>query len=162
MQVLQTSTRENTLPPDCQEPPPQQPDDLKRLAAYLAAGIVFGWVLIQSQAVSWFRIQEMFLFDSFHLYGVIGSAVVTAAAGVGLLRRTSRGEAIRIAPKAWGTGRRYWIGGGLFGLGWGLLGACPAPILALIGHGMPVMIAALLSALAGTFLYGVLRPYLPH
>lgn len=136
------------------------------LLVYLAFGILFGVVLVKSQVVSWFRIQEMFRFDSFHMYGIIGMAVVVAGLGVQLIKRlglrTLHGEAIEIAPKEWGGGYRYWIGGTLFGLGWALLGACPGPIFALLGGGITVMAVALLSALAGTWAYAYLRPHLPH
>lgn len=136
------------------------------LLVYGIFGMLFGIVLIKSEVVSWFRIQEMFRFDSFHMYGVIASAILVAAGSLQLIKRldlkTVHGEPIVIAPKEWGGGTRYWAGGILFGFGWALLGACPGPIFALVGGGVSVMIVALLSALAGTFLYGVLRPYLPH
>ena len=136
------------------------------LFVYGLMGLVFGLVLVKSEVVSWFRIQEMFRFDSFHMYGIIGSAVVVAAVGVQLIRlfnvRTLHGEAIVIPPKEWGRGTRYWAGGILFGLGWALLGACPGPLFALVGSGVSVILVALTSALAGTWLYGILRPHLPH
>jgi uncharacterized membrane protein YedE/YeeE len=104
------------------------------------------------------------------MYGIIGSAVAVAAIGVRIIQslglRTMHGEEIRIVPRDEdGTGlrgRRYWIGGTIFGLGWALLGACPGPIFTLIGSGVTVMLAALVSAMAGTWAYGVLQPYLPH
>ena len=136
------------------------------LLGYLFLGMLFGIVLVKSEVISWFRIQEMFRLDSFHMYGVIGSAVAVAAAGVQLIKRfnlkTISGDPIRIAPKEWGGGVRYWLGGSIFGLGWGLLGACPGPIFALIGGGVSVMIVALVGALAGTWAYAYLRPKLPH
>jgi hypothetical protein len=123
-------------------------------------------VLVKSEVVSWFRIQEMFRFQSFHMYGIIGSAVVVAAASIVLLRRvgarTLKGEPISIPAKELGRGYRYWIGGTLFGVGWALTGACPGPLFALIGGGTSVFAAAVVSALAGTWLYGYVRPYLPH
>lgn len=129
-------------------------------------GILFGIAVIKSEIASWYRIQEMFRFQSFHMYGIIGSAIAVAAAGIQIIKRfnirTINGEAIHIAPKEWGRGTRFWAGGLLFGFGWALLGACPAPVFALIGSGISVMIVALLSALAGTWLYGALRPLLPH
>lgn len=136
------------------------------LLLYLLIGIYFGIVLIRSEVVSWFRIQEMFRFQSFHMYGIIGAAVVVAAISIQVIKRlritTVRGEPITIAPKEWGTGTRYWLGGTLFGLGWALLGACPGPVFALLGSGVTVMIVALAAALAGTWTYGWLRPRLPH
>ena len=138
----------------------------QRVLVYFVLGIVFGVVLTKSEVVSWFRIQEMFRFQSFHMYGVIGSAWAVAATSVALIRRLKvralTGEEIAIAPKAFGTGRRYWIGGAVFGLGWALTGACPGPLVALIGSGATVFVVAVLAAVAGTWLYGVLRPHLPH
>src|SRR5207244_8684027 len=99
-------------------------------------------------------------------YGIVGSAVAVAAASGALIRRLKvgalTGEAIATAQKAFGTGRRYWIGGTVFGLGWALTGACPGPLVALIGSGATVFVMAVLAAVAGTWLYGVLRPHLPH
>ncbi|MCI0434950.1 MAG: YeeE/YedE family protein [Gemmatimonadetes bacterium] len=129
--------------------------------------MVFGFVLIKSEAVSWFRIQEMFRFQSFHMYGIVGSAVLAGMISLQAIRRlglrTARGEAIAIPPKERTPMlRRYWIGGGIFGLGWALLGACPGPMFALIGSGATVMLVAFASALAGTWAYASLRPRLPH
>lgn len=136
------------------------------LAVYLLLGTLFGVVLVKSQVVSWFRIQEMFRFDSFHMYGVIGSAVVAAAVSLQLIKhlglKTLRGDPIQIEPKEWGKGTRYWLGGSIFGLGWALLGACPGPIFALLGSGITVMLVAIISAMAGTWAYAYLRPSLPH
>ncbi|MEP6990163.1 MAG: DUF6691 family protein [bacterium] len=139
---------------------------LRGLLAYLGLGIVFGVVLIKSQVVSWFRIYEMFRFQAFHMYGVMGTAVLTAAISLYLIRRfalhAASGEPIVVAPKVLGRGTRYWLGGTLFGLGWGLVGACPGPLFALIGAGMSVIIVVLLAAVAGTWVYGAVRPSLPH
>jgi uncharacterized protein len=136
------------------------------LILYFVLGCVFGVVLIKSEAVSWFRIQEMFRFQSFHLYGIIMSAVMSAALSIAVLRRigaqTLASEPIAIQAKTLGKGYRYWIGGTLFGVGWALTGACPGPLFALVGGGMSVYVVAALSALAGTWLYGYLRPHLPH
>ena len=140
------------------------------LAVYGLLGAALGLVFTQSQVISWFRIYEMFRFESFHMYGVIGSAVATAALSLWVIRRlgvtTLHGEPIEVAPKAWGSSRvpgaRYWMGGLTFGLGWALLGACPGPLVALLGGGVSVMLAALAAALAGTWTYAVLRPHLPH
>lgn len=140
------------------------------LLFYLAAGMALGVLFVQSEVASWYRIQEMFRFQSFHMYGIIGSAVLTAASSVALIRRlnlrTLHGEQIVIVPKAWGTSRlrgvRYWLGGTIFGLGWALTGACPGPMYALAGTGMWSMAVAVLSAMAGTWLYALLQPHLPH
>lgn len=147
----------------------QTPDGTTRakgLFIYLLIGIFFGIILVKSEVVSWFRIQEMFHFESFHMYGIIGSAVVVAALSVQAIKRwnvkTFGGEPITIPPKTWGRGHRYWIGGIIFGLGWALLGACPGPMFALIGAGFPVILVALFSALLGTWTYAYLRPRLPH
>ena len=133
---------------------------------YMALGVLFGVVLTKSEVISWFRIQEMFRFQSFHMYGVIGSAIVVAALGLQLIRRSGLrsldGQVITVPQKKMGNGTRYWLGGLLFGLGWGLVGACPGPLLALIGSGVGVVTVVLLSALAGTWAYGILRPRLPH
>jgi len=136
------------------------------LPAYFLLGTLFGVVLTRSEVLSWFRIQEMFHFQSFRMYGIIGSAVVTAAVSLALLKRLKlksiSGEAIAVSPKTLGSGIRYLAGGTIFGLGWALTGACPGPLVALIGNGVTVMIAGLVSALAGTWLYGLLKPKLPH
>lgn len=137
------------------------------LLAYLLAGVYFGFVLTKSEAISWFRIQEMFRFQGFHMYGIFASAVGVAALSVALIRRfevrTLRGEAIALAAKELrGRNYRYWIGGSIFGVGWALLGACPGPVYALIGNGYLVFMVALVAALAGTWTYGRLQPRLPH
>jgi uncharacterized protein len=136
------------------------------LAAYLLMGVVLGVVALKSELVSWFRIQEMFRFQAFHMYGILGSAVIVAAGSIALLRRsgatTLGGEAIRIQPKTMGKGTRYWAGGLLFGAGWVLTGACPGPFFTLIGAGAGVFVVVLLSAVAGMWAYGHLRPRLPH
>ncbi len=137
------------------------------LGVYLAMGTYFGIVATKAEVVSWFRIQEMFRFQAFHMYGVIATALAVAMASLALIKsrrvRTVRGDEIVVPPKELGRrGYRYWIGGTLFGLGWALAGACPGPIFALIGNGVTVYGVVLLSALFGTWLYGVLRPRLPH
>ena len=135
-------------------------------ARYLAAGIYFGVVLTKSQVISWYRVQEMFRFQAFHMYGIIASAVMVAAVSLMVIRRygvrTLAGEPIVIPPKVMGRGHRYWIGGGLFGAGWALTGACPGPLFALLGNGVSVIAVAIVSALGGTWTYGYLRPRLPH
>ncbi len=140
------------------------------LAVYGLLGAFLGLVFTKSQVISWFRIYEMFRFESFHMYGIIGSAVVTAALSIWLIKRlkltTVHGEPIQLSPKTWGDSRvpgaRYWMGGTTFGLGWALLGACPGPLFALVGGGVSVMLAALVAALAGTWAYAALRDHLPH
>jgi uncharacterized membrane protein YedE/YeeE len=136
------------------------------LLPYFVLGVAFGFVLVEAEVVSWFRIQEMFRFDAFHMYGIIGAAVVTAAISLLVLKRLdmrgSDGRPLCLAPKKLGTGVRYLAGGSMFGLGWALTGACPGPLVALVGAGVPVMVVAIASALAGTWTYGYLRPKLPH
>jgi uncharacterized membrane protein YedE/YeeE len=138
---------------------------MKRNIAFLTAGIYFGIVLAKAQVISWFRIYEMFRFESFHMYGIIGSAVVLGIVVVQLIKRkrlkTSDGQAIDIAPKA-KTYKASILGGILFGLGWALVGACPAPIYILIGTGYSAFIIVWTGALLGTYLYGVVREKLPH
>jgi uncharacterized membrane protein YedE/YeeE len=140
--------------------------NLRGLLVYVLLGAFFGIVLVKSEVVSWFRIQEMFRFQSFHMYGVIGSAVAVAALSVWLIKKlrvkTLGGEEIAIPPKQWGTGTRYWAGGTLFGFGWALTGACPGPLFALLGAGVGVILLAIVSAVAGAWVYGALRPRLPH
>lgn len=137
------------------------------LVWYLVLGCVFGIVLVKSQVVSWFRIQEMFLFQSFHMYGILGSAVGVAATSLAVLRRIGAtalsGEAICVEPKEMGRlGYRYWIGGSIFGIGWALTGACPGPLFALVGAGSTAFIVVALSAMLGTWTYGLVRARLPH
>jgi uncharacterized membrane protein YedE/YeeE len=133
---------------------------------YFLLGCAFGAVFMEAEVVSWFRIQEMFRFDAFHMYGIIGSAVVVAGVSLVAIKsfnlRDADGKPLALEPKTLGSGARYMIGGTIFGLGWALTGACPGPLVALIGSGLPVMIVALASALAGTWVYGLLRPRLPH
>jgi len=140
------------------------------LAIYGLLGAYLGLVFTKSQVVSWFRIYEMFRFESFHMYGIIGSAVATAALSLWVIKKlkltTVHGEPIQLSPKRWGDSRlpgaRYWMGGITFGLGWALLGACPGPLFALLGGGITVMLAALAAALVGTWTYAMLRYRLPH
>ncbi len=140
------------------------------LVVYALLGGVLGVVFTKGEVISWFRIYEMFRFESFHMYGIIGSAVATAALSIWLIRKfnvtTIHGEQILLSPKNWGVSRlpgaRYWMGGITFGVGWALLGACPGPLLALIGGGTSIMIAALVAALGGTWTYATVRDRLPH
>lgn len=131
---------------------------------YLITGILFGIVFVKAEVVSWFRIQEMFRFQSFHMYGIIGSAVVVGMISVWLIKKfnikTIYGEKIEFHPKKFNKGQIY--GGLIFGLGWAITGACPGPLFAQIGTGAFVIIVTLLSAIAGTWLYGLLREKLPH
>ena len=141
-------------------------DLVKDLVNYLVAGGGFGVVLVKTEVISWYRIQEMFRFQSFHMYGVLGSAMLTALISLEILKRTGAhaltGEAIAIPRKQLGKGYRYWIGGLIFGVGWALTGACPGPLFALVGSGATVYIAVGIAALIGTWTYGLFRPHLPH
>jgi uncharacterized membrane protein YedE/YeeE len=139
---------------------------LREFVMYLIVGAAFGVILVKSEIVSWYRIQEMFRFQSFHMYGILGSAMLTALVSLQLLQRNGAralsGERITVPPKLLGRGHRYWIGGVIFGGGWALTGACPGPLFALIGSGATVFVVTALAALAGTRTYGSLRPRLPH
>jgi uncharacterized membrane protein YedE/YeeE len=132
---------------------------------FLLVGIVFGIVMVKSEAVSWYRIYEMFHFQSFHMYGIIGVAVVVGTIGVQLMKKNNvkdfAGNPIYIEPKEKGFAR-YIIGGALFGLGWGLVGTCPGPIFVLIGAGFYPVIIIFIGAMLGTFLYGLVKNKLPH
>ncbi|MGB0883441.1 MAG: DUF6691 family protein [Flavobacteriales bacterium] len=136
-----------------------------RTVIYLFIGILFGIILFKSEAASWFRIYEMFKFESFHMYGIIGSALGLGILVVQAIKRFNiksfYGERIQFSPKA-KSFSRYMFGGIIFGLGWALAGACPGPMFALVGVGFPSMILVILSALLGTFLYGLLKDKLPH
>jgi uncharacterized membrane protein YedE/YeeE len=151
------------------EPAPTAPapPSEERLVVYGLVGMWLGLIFVKSEVASWFRIQEMFRFQAFHMYGVIGTAVVAGAIGVWILKR-SGARTVRGDPIAWPgpdfrtPRRRHLLGGTVFGLGWGLLGACPGPIFALIGTGASVMIVGLLGAMAGAWTYGLLKPRLPH
>jgi hypothetical protein len=131
---------------------------------YLAVGIVFGVVFVKAEIISWFRIQEMFRFQSFHMYGVIGTAVVVGAISVFLIKKfkikTIHGEEITFSDKTFNKGQIY--GGLLFGFGWAITGACPGPLFAQLGTGVWAISIVILSALAGTWVYGKFRDQLPH
>ena len=131
---------------------------------YLFIGMMFGIVLVKTEVVSWFRIQEMFRLQSFHMYGVIGSAIVTAMISVLLIKKfrvkSIYGEPIQLYKIRFSKGQVY--GGLLFGCGWAITGACPGPLFALIGSGTTVILVTLLSAVAGTWVYGYYREKLPH
>jgi uncharacterized membrane protein YedE/YeeE len=132
---------------------------------FLLVGIVFGTIMYKAQLVSWFRIYEMFRFESFHMYGVIGSAVGLGIIFVQLIKRfkikSIEGQEIEIAPKDKGFAR-YILGGTIFGLGWALAGACPGPMYVLVGAGAFSILIVIASALLGTFVYGLLMKKLPH
>ena len=127
-------------------------------------GVFFGIVFVKAEVISWFRIQEMFRLDSFHMYGVIGTAVLIGMISVFLIKRlnikTLQGDPITIAPKQFSKGQIY--GGLLFGFGWAITGACPGPLFAQIGAGYSVVVVTLLSAIGGTWVYGAIQKYLPH
>ncbi|NLR77574.1 DUF6691 family protein [Chitinophaga eiseniae] len=131
---------------------------------YLLAGVFFGIVLVKAQVISWFRIQEMFQLTSFHMYGVIGTAVVTGIISLQLIKRfhikTLSGDPIVVAPKKFSKGQIY--GGLIFGLGWAITGACPGPLFAQIGMGFSVVAVTLVSAIAGTWIYGAIQAKLPQ
>lgn len=131
---------------------------------YLLVGVAFGIVFIKAEIISWFRIQEMFRLQSFHMYGVIGSAVLIGMLSVWLIKKfgikTIYGETIEFHPKSFNKGQIF--GGLLFGFGWAITGACPGPLFAQIGSGASVIIVTLISAIAGTWLYGYFREKLPH
>ena len=132
---------------------------------YIVVGFVFGIVLTKSEAISWYRIFEMFEFQSFHMFGIIFTAVITGTIGIQIFKKyqvkSIEGQVIKVADKEKGT-FRYWIGGLFFGLGWALVGACPGPIFILIGAGFWPVILVLIGALLGTFVYGVFKEKLPH
>lgn len=132
---------------------------------FIVSGTVFGIIAYKSEIISWYRIQEMFRFQSFHMYGVIASAVVVAALSLWLLKRTGAktffGDDISIKPKS-PTVTGNLLGGTIFGFGWAMTGACPGPLYALVGSGSSVFIAVILSALLGVWVYGSVKRYLPH
>jgi uncharacterized membrane protein YedE/YeeE len=131
---------------------------------YLIAGAIFGIILIRGEVISWFRIQEMFRFQAFHMYGTICSAIAVGLISIQIIKKfnikTFSGEEIKIADKEFTKGNV--IGGLMFGIGWAMTGACPGPLYALIGSGLPIVIVILLSAVLGTYCYGCLKNKLPH
>lgn len=139
--------------------------DKMKFLSYLSIGTLFGIIMTKSQAISWYRIYEMFQFDAFHMYGIIGSAVLLGMVSVALIKkfkvRSTDGTPINFTPKNMSI-PRYLFGGTIFGLGWAMTGACPGPIYTLIGNGYGVTLVVLLSAILGTLTYGVLRKRLPH
>lgn len=133
--------------------------------AYLTTGIFFGIIMYKSEAASWFRIYEMFQFASFHMYGIIGSALVLGVIGIQIIKRKNikpfGGGAMNLQPKEKGFAR-YLSGGIIFGLGWALSGACPGPMYVLVGSGYLSLLVVIFGALLGTFLYGLVQRKLPH
>jgi len=161
--VLQDTDIEINTDP-CADPSETRPLPFSLALTFLIAGIYFGVLLTKAQVISWIRIQEMFHFQSFHMYGVIGTAIITGAIGVQVLRyskiRSVSQQPITIRKVSFQKGQI--LGGLIFGIGWALTGACPGPIFAVIGSGYSVFIVILVSALAGTWVYGKLRNRLPH
>lgn len=147
-----------------QSTPTVSGESVTQLLATLLVGTFFGIVLVKSEVASWFRIQKMFGFEEAYMYLVIASAVVVGAISVALIKkfqlRTIEREEIKISTKPFQKGTI--IGGIIFGMGWAITGACPGPIYAQIGGGEYLAIVTLVSALAGTYLYALLRPKLPH
>ncbi len=131
---------------------------------YAGMGVVFGLIFVKAEIISWYRIQEMFRLQSFHMYGVIGSAILVGAISILIIKKfnikTIYGEEVEFHPKTFNKGQIY--GGLLFGLGWAMTGACPGPLFAQIGTGATVILVSLLSAIAGTWVYGYFREKLPH
>jgi uncharacterized membrane protein YedE/YeeE len=136
-----------------------------KILKFLLVGIFFGIVLVKSEAVSWYRIYEMFKFQSFHMYGIIGSAVCLGILFIWLFKvfgvKNIEGNRISLLPKDSGF-VRYLAGGTVFGLGWALAGACPGPLYVLFGTGVISMLIVIAAAVFGTFVYGVLKSKLPH
>lgn len=136
-----------------------------KLARFFLTGIFFGIVLTKAEAVSWYRIYEMFYFQSFHMYGIIGTALFTGILGLQIIKKYKvkdyNGLPINIIEKERGFWR-YIIGGTLFGLGWALVGCCPGPIFILLGTGTYAIAVVLIGALLGTYIYGLVKDKLPH
>lgn len=136
------------------------------LWAYLLVGVLFGITITKAEVISWFRIQEMFRFQGFHMFGIFATALPVAILGVQTLKRRRvralTGEPISIPPKQLGRGVRYVAGGVIFGVGWALVGACPGPLFALLGSGIGVIALTIVSAALGNWTYGLLRGRLPH
>ena len=152
-------------PMECEAPNDQiKKESLFSNFKYLVLGIAFGIVFVKAEIISWFRIQEMFRLAAFHMYGVIGTAVVVGAISIFLIKKfnikTIEGEKVVFHPKTFNKGQIF--GGLIFGLGWAITGACPGPLFAQIGSGFLAIIVTLLSAIAGTWVYGKFRDKLPH
>ena len=136
-----------------------------RIFSFFLTGIFFGIVMTKSEAISWFRIHEMFRFESFHMYGIIGVAVVLGAIILALMKRldmkTLNDTSVSYIPMKMNV-TRHLLAGTIFGLGWALMGACPGPIFVLLGHGFWIILMVLAGATLGAFVYGVVRGKLPH
>lgn len=136
-----------------------------RALVYIIIGLFFGIIMYKSEAASWFRIVEMFEFGSFHMYGIIGSALALGVLGVAIIKKKNikalNGKEMQLMPKHMAV-RRYLYGGIIFGLGWGLAGACPGPMYVLAGAGYGSILVVIAGAIIGTFIYGALRHKLPH
>jgi len=136
-----------------------------KLIRYIIIGIIFGITLTKAEVTSWYRIYEMFRFQSFHMYGVIGTAVVLGVIITFLIKRTNmktaNGQPIHLPPKQFSI-TRYLVGGAIFGMGWAMTGACPGPLFILLGNGVGVILIVIAAALLGTYTYGLLRSKLPH
>jgi len=136
-----------------------------KLIKFFIVGVVFGIVLTKAEAVSWYRIYEMFMFQSFHMYGIIATAILVGVCGIKFIKSKEiqgfKGAEIDIQDKDFSISR-YIIGGTMFGLGWGLVGCCPGPIFILIGNGVLPILVVLIGALIGTYIYGILKNKLPH
>ncbi|MGE0772680.1 MAG: DUF6691 family protein [Cyclobacteriaceae bacterium] len=170
MKTVQFNTDSETVivesPVNCEAPNKQISKEslIGSNIKYLVIGLFFGIVFVKAEIISWYRIQEMFRLHSFHMYGVIGTAVVTGMISVWLIKKfniqTIQGEKVEFHDKVFHWGNV--IGGTMFGLGWAITGACPGPLFAQIGSGYAVVIVTLLSAIAGTWFYGLIREKLPH
>jgi uncharacterized protein len=136
-----------------------------KLFRFFAVGVLFGIVLTKAEAISWYRIYEMFMFHSFHMYGIISVAIFVGVCGLKLIKKKEikdyKGQPIEILDKEKSIAR-YLFGGIMFGLGWALVGACPGPIFILLGTGVPAIVVVLFGALLGTYVYGLLKDKLPH
>ncbi len=166
MEINMLSPKKNIAlsPAECEAPNMQAGEKKDGLLKYLIVGVLFGVIFVKAEIISWFRIQEMFRLQSFFMYGVIGSAILVGIISIQLIKRfnikTISGEKIAIGNKEFRKGQV--IGGFVFGLGWAITGACPGPLFAQIGSGFTVVFVTLLSATAGTWVYGKYSDKLPH
>ncbi|MFT5723400.1 MAG: putative membrane protein YedE/YeeE [Bacteroidia bacterium] len=138
---------------------------MKRYIYALLAGMAFSIAIVKGEAISWFRIQEMFWFENFHMYGLIGSAIIVGALSLFIIKKfkikTIDGQDIKLEPKPFKPKANF-IGGCLFGLGWAMTGSCPGPLYALLGYGHTIIIVSIIFAILGVFTYGVIKDKLPH